>query len=310
MERLLRKIWIGGMIKKVLLLLVLVSLVGIGSCFYMSLEPVPLVIFAGGGSVKNFINSKYGVNLDSIESSGIPKSVYINVPSEYGWTLLKEEISRFRKESNPRDFLYICLSADSINIDSLRSMGLKDEDSIYARIYGYHIGDDSLKVYFVKSNHKERTIPIGALKKKISPFYKHSEQATTGKIYATSRRSGTLRRYQEILEVNFDTISNSLYYETVAINDNKEVMVLGSSCYKPKLDNYNKNDTISSLVVTNENPKRIVKKPLYIYFVVFAKDRFKPNKRIVDFFEKNLKIKDFEKKVNSQAYDSLLNHLN
>ena len=279
------------MVKKVFLWLGLVLLVGIGLWLYISLEPVKLVIFAGGGSVKNYIDSTWHINLNEPKSCKIPKSVYINVPSEYGWTLLKEEIERFGNNSNPRDFLYVCLSAGPIVEDSLYKIGFKDEYKRYARICEYHIGDDPLMVYCGEAFFNAKDVQekdyfrfVSKLKDVIEKFKADSNskvkdeqsQKMSGKIYATSRRSGTLRKYQEILHVNFDTISNTLFYETDSIKDSDNAIVLGSKYYKPgNLKNEN-----NWFYLYNVEQ---IETPLYIYFVVFAKEGYKLDKQIVKF---------------------------
>ena len=267
----------------------LLLLMGSGVYLLSKLEPIPLVIFAGGGSVKNYIGCTKGVWIDSIKSDEIPKSVYINVPSEYGWTLLKEEIYRFKGDSKPHPFLYICLSADSITRDSINKLGLKEmvkKDSCNARIYGCHIGDDPLMVYVADAANGDKTISVDALKEKIKPFQsKYNNNGSSKKLFATSRKSGTLRRYENVLGFSFDNINNTLYYETDSLKDSDVAVVLGSKYYRPKIDNDN-ND--KWLYVVQEN--NTIKKPLYIYFVVFEEDDFKPNKQIVEFFKESLGI--------------------
>ena len=75
-----------------LLPLLLVALLLLGYFALNAVEREPLVIFAGGGSVKNFIEEKKDVKIDK---ETFPNSVYINLPSGYVPTLLKEEIERF-----------------------------------------------------------------------------------------------------------------------------------------------------------------------------------------------------------------------
>lgn len=288
--------------KKAFLWLGFILLLCSGFCFCMVMEPVPLVIFAGGGSVRNYLDSVDSVKIDSLSDYGMPKSVYINMPSEYVWALLKEEIVRFKDNPGNRPFLYICLSAGTINKDSIEKIGLKNEDEHYAHIYGFHIGDDELMVYLKDTNQKGDTISYRTLKGKVNSFSKKNNSQKDGKLYVTSRKSGTLRKYQEILDVNFDTIINSLFYAPDTLKDTGRVLVLGSRYYKPTL---NSKDSRGYYVIDEKNDT--VKKPLYLYFVVFAKDDFKPNKQIVDFFEQYLKINNLRELIN--ANDSPLTHL-
>ena len=256
---------------------------GFGVYFYLKLEPIPLVIFAGGGSVKNYIDSTKHVRIDSISSDVIPKSVYINVPSEYGWTLLKEEINRFKGDFKPHPFLYICLSADSIDRDSRNKIWLTGEDrkdSCDARIYGCYFGDDPLMVY--ADTGRDDTISVESLRRKIEPFLSKDEKERfeKGKLYATSRKSGTLRRYESVLGVSFDSISNTLFYERDVLKDSDAAVVLGSKHYRPKTEN-----SVNKWLYVVDKEGDTIKKPLYIYFVVFKENYFKPNKQIINFFE-------------------------
>ena len=307
MEKCKRKARIKETLEIVLLIFLLLLLFGSGVLLCLLLKPIPLAIAAGGGSVKNYIDSTYkdssnnSVRIESMQSNGFPKSVYINVPSEYGWTLLKEEIDRFKDDPKHRPFLYICLSADSIDRDSRNKIGLTEEKSDQAHIYGYHVGDDPLMVYIADAANGETTISVDTLKEKIKPFYYNKQRDTvyikqkdtvpSKKLFATSRKSGTLRRYENILGVSFDSISNTLFYDTDKLKDSDVAVVLGSSFYRPKIENW---DNEKWLNVVDMNGHHI-KKPLFIYFVVFEKeDNFKPNKQIIDFFEKVLNVKDLK----------------
>lgn len=290
-----------GFFEKVFLWLGLILLLCSGFYFCMFMEPVPLVIFAGGGSVKNYINNEYKIKLDSAESVGIPKSIYINLPSEYGWALLKEEIDRFKMKPAHRPFLYICLSADSITEDDTKKIGFSDDHINHARIYGYHIGDDELMVYDNSTCIRD-TISVSSLKKEIV-LSCNTESENNKKLYVTSRKSGTLRKYQEILCVNFDNIRNTLYYETDSLDGAQVAYVLGSRFYKPKIKN-------SKWLYVVDNKGDTIKKPLYVYFVVFEKDGFIPNKQIVYFFEESLKINILDTIKNRKSENGLIIHLN
>lgn len=177
MEKCKRKTRIKETLETVLLILLLLLLLGSGVYLCSGIKPIPLVIFAGGGSVKNYIGCTKGVWIDSIKSVNIYKSVYINVPSEYGWTMLKEEIDRFKDDPKHRPFLYICLSADSIDRDSRNKIGLTEEKSKDAHIYGYHVGDDPLMVYVADATNGD-TISVNTLKEKIKPFYYNKQKDT------------------------------------------------------------------------------------------------------------------------------------
>lgn len=157
-------------------------------------------------------------------------------------------------------------------------------------------------VYYTDTTCKKDTISVSSLKKIIEP-YRNSKSVTRSKLYVTSRKSGTLRKYQETLGVNFDSISNTLYYETDSLEENDVAIVLGSKFYKPRIKS-----SKWSYVVDEKGDT--IKKPLYVFFVAFKNDKFKPHKQIVDFFEHTLDVKNIDEKCQRDTRANLLFYLN
>lgn len=182
---------------------------------YYLIEPKPLVIFAGGGSVNKFLETK------GIETNEFPHSVYSNMPSGYVESLLIEEIQRFGKENEAKrpfltillsnnkivdwnreslkPFLYIGLSAEKINYNQL----FKSE---YAQVYEYYIGKDSLAVYYVDKKNKQyqdtiKDYNIDKLENVLRDSTEHKI-----KIYTTTPESGTRKAYVNYLKNEIDSV--------------------------------------------------------------------------------------------------------
>lgn len=231
----------------------------------------PLVIFAGGGSVKNFLLKEKDIDLENRDNLPIYKSVYINMPSEYSWTLLKEEVERFKdKGPDGHSFLYICLSAEKICEDSGRWEKPNPND---AQVYGVYIGEDSLCVYEkdILNDEKKETIAIQELIHTIDTVKKKDD------VYTTSRRSGTYAVYKEKMG---DSILRScgLFYESTALDS--PFLVLSSKYYPPiKVRKFKK--------LTVKDSTKVIEKPLYLYFVAFRdNDHYILNKHIGTFLKK------------------------
>ena len=237
--------------------------------FFTLQKTEPLVIFAGGGSVKKYLlESSYKLDVEKYGSN----SLYINIPSEDGWTLLKEEIVRFKNDISKHPFLFICLSAASMD----NSIEYNREK---AYIYGYQLGKDTLAVYFNNMKEDEGdTISIEKLKDHLE------NKENKYKIYITSQKSGTRRAYDEALKgkVDLKSIHTELFFDTDDIYDTS--IILGSNYYPP--NNYSsENPNLTKKFVCISG--KVVTKPLYIYFVAYKKEgKYIPDGTIIDFLNK------------------------
>lgn len=263
------------------ILLWLIGIVYVGK-FY-PIKPEPLVIFAGSGSVKNYLNRDKKINLENLDSDSlnIPQSVYINMPSEYTWTLLQEEVERFKGKKDPDDhsFLYICLSAEKICEKDGEIW--KKIDPNDAKVYGVYIGEDPLCVYMKDILEDKNTITI----QKLSDTIKSVKKGKSDVVYTTSRRSGTYATYRERMGKEKDAILEScrLFYESTVLKGN--VMVLSSKYYPP-----NNKDDFKELTVLDSIGKDTITKSLYIYFVAYKDgNQYILNKHIGTFLKKLIK---------------------
>ena len=231
-----------------------------------SLFNKPIIIFAGGGSVKKFLEGKK-VNLE------IDNSLYINMASGYSWPLLQEEFNRYKEEKN-NPYRFICLSADSINYPFKLDK---------AKVCGVYLGEDPLKIYidtcfrnWSKGDNFKENKPIN--KEKLKKLLSKNSS-----IYITSENSGTLRRYIEVFKEIDSTLIDLIKSASVfniKTEPNKNYVILGSQCFKPNsLDN---NNSIELSIENNPS------KPMYLYFLSYMNEGkiYVIDERIVNFLEK------------------------
>lgn len=273
-------------------IITLIIIVAISYAHFFFKEPKPLVIFAGGGSVNKYLESKLGEQYD------FPNSVHIDMPSGFVRQLLIEEIKRFGQEKEAKHpilnislfnnkivdwnieslkpFLYIGLSAEKIDYD-------KPFDSEYAQVYEYYIGKDSLAAYYVvdkKDKYLYKDYNIDTLVKDLKSSSKDSMY-----IYTTTPESGTRKAYnksiskrkdKEELMVILNSANNFFKDKTIPKNG----IVLSSEYYPPIIDN--KKDMVKYIL------KEEVPKDLYIYFIGYKSNDniYKPNSQVIDFLNK------------------------
>lgn len=260
-----------------------------------------VLIFAGGGSVANYIKN---TTEDSVDVRDYPNSVYINLPSESAWTILSEEANRYMEDSKAGDhgFVSICLSADVID-----STFINEKNRTFfnrARVVGFCIGYDPLNV-LIKKGYKNDSLAVDRTDMTISPKELAKQVADIrdnpdkARLFTTSKTSGTLRWYQRCLSKVDTTIvlvdmynkqqavlfykdSSSEYINTLdKPGDVLPYFILGSEQYYPeKLE-----QSYDKFRVKDEG--EILKKPIYIYFIAYKEDEYhcKVRRPIVDFLK-------------------------
>lgn len=281
----------------------LVFLLACGLCWSM-LWKRDILIFAGGGSVKNYIKDTQGVNI-----MDYPNSVYSNLASGSAWGLLTEEAFRDQEDGgkNKKHYSSVCLSAD--DIDSISFINEKTKGMFKgSRIIKYLMGHDSLVVYVHKDILKYRNYPLDAasisedsLRSLIKYAVKNSDKIN---IFSTSKTSGTLRRYQTCFEpsdsIDLDKLldrkqshlffPNSLSSFINALDEpigNQPYIILGSMHYYP--ETIKKEDTPSYVPLFVLKDGSPVLKPINIYFLARQDgndlENFKVDKPIIKFLK-------------------------
>jgi len=236
------------------------------------------LIFAGGGSVKNFLEVEK--NLDVV---AYPHSIYVNMASGNAWSLLAEEANREQEygENLRKSFSTICLSAD--NIDSSSFFNEKTKLLFkYYKIFKYYLGEDPLVVYVSRNFIGERwttdntTICVDSLRSLVKEALTKTESV---RLFTTSKSSGTLRLYQSCfspkdtinLEQLLDKGSTFMFYQKSSENFFKTLsdaenigsfIVLGSKYYYPQ--ELEGEDMLRLCVRRGNNT---ISKPMNLYFI-------------------------------------------
>lgn len=265
--------------------LLLCSLLLLGSLLaYTKFVKQPPLIFAGGGSVANFIHEN---TLDSIDINSYPNSIYINLASGSAWSLLAEDANRYMEMGDRKkySFVSICLSADKL--DSTFVNEKTKQAFSRARIVEYFLGYDPLSVYI-----SNRLLPILGLSESDTALtgrqlaraiHWMQKKKEKGRLFTTSKTSGTLRLYQRcfsnedgiILEDMMDNKTSFLFYinsssdyiNTLDVEEKLPYMILGSDYYYPKM----LEKEYRGFHVLNNNGT-VVAKPMYLYFVAYKHD--------------------------------------
>lgn len=235
-------------------LILLCSIIGVlavlAGCLIWQLCVTPVqLVFAGGGSVKNFIEEEKGI--DIVE---YPHSVYLNMPSGNAWALLAEEIIREQENGKEKEnpFATICLSADEIDTATVFSGGKNRlfDDHV---ILKYKLGEDPLVVYVSKDFIKEKrwlSDSSSILKDSLCAMLRYAMSGSVRdsvKVFMTSSSSGTFCTYQScfysvdsVNELRIKGAENvCLFCKNSEANyirpeKNKSYIILGSQYYRPQ----------------------------------------------------------------------------
>jgi len=156
----------------------------------------PLLVFAGGGSVRNYLMELDPKILD------IKNSINIAMASGSAWRVLPEEYhchySKQESDSSNK-FAAICLSAEKIETSGnfYREYIPYLKNAIVAEVY---LGDDPLVAYISKSakdNLKIKDVDSIILDTLAQNLQKIVESKKNILIYTTNKTSGTLEQYKK-----------------------------------------------------------------------------------------------------------------
>lgn len=279
-----------------------------------------IMIFTGGGSVKNFLMKESRVDVTKY-----PHSIYTNLASGTAWDMLMEEANRYQEEADEdkSGFTTICLSA--ADIDSAYFVNEKTKGMFNnSRIIRYRAGTDDLTVYVHNDIIKDHNfgnitgeITVDSLRALIRYAVDNPHKL---RLFTTSRNSGTLRGYQALLlpsdsiDLNnllenkrsylFYQNSSSAYLNVLdQVGESLPYVILGSNYYGPnKLDQDKPAKYTRLTVIQNNEP---VSKPINVYFLGFltnqSQDNLKVKREVVDFLEKI----GAEKRLDSDTWNYL-----
>lgn len=308
-----KKSWIKTMC--VAAVIVIVALAGVMSWMYYSYKR-PLMVLAGGGSVKEYLKSYHDIDIETY-----PHSINIALASGSSWRVLFEEAHQYTEEKTKNGFITVCMSACKMDSSAIKEYkSNSDENTKIVEVFlGYdvlsvYISEDMKKDEFVKRIiEKSDTITTSEL---ANLLYKRINKESDFRIYTTNKLSGTLETYKKhvsnnrrpilfdkmiddkeiLIYYNSATINNLLYgYERQDINNHKPFIVLGSKYYTFKDD---RDDGLNLFVVDSTN--KIIKKPMYLYVLAKTENR--------DDFEVNETILEFLDEVNNNLDNNICDH--
>lgn len=259
-----------------------------------------LIVFAGGGSVRNFIEDKTGnrPSKDTIIIDEYPNSINIPLPSSSAWHILTEEAEQYERNNNHKYFT-VCLSARKTDKPLI-----SDEDraqNAQVERVEIQIGEDENTVYISKNLYnklkqhedlkgiKENTITCKQL---ISLIGKIESKEIEASIYTTTENSGTLHSYFEAIKEDPETIKDTalihqyhVFYDhskrrkITGENYEKDYVLLGSRYYT--IGPLRNNTNCIPLVLKNSKGI-IIRKPVYIYFLAFDRGVYRDNHNVFD----------------------------
>lgn len=277
----------------------------------------PIIIFAGGGSVVNFIKDN---TKDSVNVKDYPNSIYMNLASSLAWSLLAEEAERTKnEEGGKREFVSICLSADKIDSTFFNE---KTKGSFSdASIVGYYLGEDPLVVYISKELPNKLSIHLSNdttinTNELVQLIQETTEGTDMGRIFTTSEHSGTLRLYQKCISeidpsIRLDSLliknKTYLFYQNSRLDYINRLLdesslgysILGSKHYRA--ENVPKNN-YKELYLKKDSG--YISKPMYAYFVASKeKGGFKIRKQVINF----LKDIGAPERLDKSTWESIIN---
>ncbi len=235
--------------------------------------PEPLLVFAGGGSVAQFLKENQKVDVENFDNS-----IYCRMPSSQSWRMLAEEVNRTIDNENisKNKFYPISISAYKAVDSSFLKASTKEVFKNHAAIISYYLGEDTLMLYLTNNICKKYDVEKSELnasqfKELIQKLHKDNVR-----ILHTTPTSGTLRCWQQYMtpddSIFFENDFSAIYNATSSTKHlglGSEYAILGSRYYfikSLKSDNKAKN-SIKEIKI--RDTKGIVSKPMYLYFVAY-----------------------------------------
>ncbi len=270
----------------------------------------PMLLFAGGGSVTNYLKMK-GVDVKTY-----PHSIYEQMPSSHAWILLSEEGNKSLKESASTKFIPVCLSASQATEQDFVFPCSKEDFMRSMVICQYYLAEDTPTVYLSDGirdellNRKQRTGSDTVLSAKdINWLVETAAKGNKCVIYTTNPGSGTLKSFQKMMnEQNLDSILQWIdkkrtdkvivFNEASSqiIDENRMFAFFGSTYYflnelifqqkKEKEIGETPKHNYTPIHVVNDKDS-IITKPLYLYFIGKIEDKkIVIDKRIISLLKK------------------------
>ena len=265
----------------------------------------PVLLFAGGGTVDNYIR-RYHSNVDIRNYHG---SIYAHMPSSNAWFLLTEEVLTPQTTVNNEvmyKFFPICLSSEKATESSFLSVCTKEQFMQVGHVISLLLGNDTLRICAKKTEELSRVcknLPLGYVTTGELAELLDLYTAQQWNIFNTSVGSGTRQAYQTALTkygCDFSVLPSRRYTAETGLDiinaEGEPYVVLGSECYMvnqlaPEIRN---GSCVSLQVVDDQN--NFIMKPIYLYFIAYNHSRSRSNDLWIPEETVSL-LKDLEKKL-------------
>ena len=257
------------------LLTVLLLIVGfVGGSIHQSRQKILLI--AGGGSAKNFIEKNYGIDLTSYHNS-----CYVHLPSKNAWQLLVEEVI---SPMQSKRYCPVCISAQEAMEEDFTKITTKEAFLEKGHVVAKKLecnDKDTLVVsikndpYIVQLLGQES---IDSCWISMDDFLRLVASGDSVNLFATSKDSGTRSAYERAFanaQANMDDWPMTQYSEDTQfakVNiDDKPYVLLGSQNYiMREVQNEVDNARAFNLRLYRnvDGGKQFYTKPMYIYFFI------------------------------------------
>lgn len=244
-------------------------------CFLLQ-EKEPILLIAGGGSAKNYINLYTKVKVDKY-----PNSYYVHMPSGNAWLLLTEEVISPQVTTQ---YYPICISASKANDEDFLKISSKEKFLNVGSVIEVRLGEDTLAVCLQNVPSITEKLSKQCLEEKeisIQQLTQLLEDTTSINLFTTSHNSGTRTAYERLLKsanCSLETLKTRQFSEDTdmaSINVDKSYLLLGSLCYKMNalVKKIKDGEAMELKVYDVVDGKRVYStKPIYLYFMAYALD--------------------------------------
>ena len=242
-------------------------------CFLLCNKNSSVLLIAGGGSARNYIETYNNIVLETY-----PNSYHVHMPSGNAWLLLTEEVI---SQQATQGYIPICISASKAKDEDFLKITTKENFLKSGSVVAVKLGYDTLAIT-VKNDDRiidwlgHKSIKEGEVSlQNLADLLKNNDSIS---IFATSPGSGTKTTYMDLLEekgVILDdmTVNQfSEYSDLPTVNKKFPYILMGSRCYKMKAleKDVKKSDAYELKVYDEEYGRRIYScKPIYVYFMAY-----------------------------------------
>lgn len=272
-----RLVWLKRMFWGTLFLVMMFLLSMFVARFCLKNSSEPVLLIAGGGSARNYIEQYHNLELEKYQHS-----YYIHLPSSSAWMMLIDEVVTPQK----KPYYYpICVSASAAtDIDFLKNT-TKETFLKAGSIIEVNLGYDTLAVCLKADKFILKQLdPENYINGKISLdelariVVKHDSL----NVFTTSPGSGTKNTYEKLLRSKDVALNDhsfnqfSEYSDLPSVNkNNMPYVILGSMCYTVTDLRSSVTDgsaLILKVVDSVENMETFSCKPINLYFMAYKHD--------------------------------------